>query len=353
MPNAPAQIAAPRAGAADPIRRGLAVGLALGAGLAAWPLRAATQPEPLRLRASRPLMGTQVDIAAEARDPALLRTAVAAAFERMSSLVELMSHYQPLSRVAAINLAAGLQPVSVPPELMQVLAMARRVSQRSNGAFDITIGSVGVWHFDNLDPKIPSPGHIARHLPLVDYRNLVLDEYLGTAHLTRREMRIDLGGIAKLYILEAGMDTLRQQGVENALINGGGDVVAMSDPAARPWRVGIRDPRQPARLLGTLELRRGFVASSGDYERCVVRNGRRYHHVIDPKTGYPTLGPHGVTLVGEDLPSLNGLGAAAMVLPTGAARDLIRGTRGVEGLIAGRGGQLWATPALRASLARA
>lgn len=349
MPHVAARSTAP----IDLARRGLTVGLALGAALAAWPVRGATQPEPLRLRASRPLMGTQVDIAAQAHDPVLLRAAVAAAFERMSRLTELMSHYQADSRVAAINLSAGLQPVPVPPELMQVLAMARRVSQRSNGAFDITIGSVGAWHFDTLNPRIPSPGYISSHLPFVDYRNVILDEYEGTAHLTRRGMRIDLGGIAKLYILDAGLNTLRQHGIENALINGGGDVVAMSSAAARPWRVGIRDPQQPAQLLGTLELRRGFVASSGDYERCVVHKGQRYHHLIDPKTGYPTLGPHGVTLVGEDLASLNGLGAAAMVLPTAAGRDLIRGTRGIEGLIAGRNRELWITPALRAGLARA
>ena len=292
-------------------------------------------------------MGTSVDIALVGDDAALLHAAHRAAFDRMSQLIGVMSHYQPTSRVAAINLSAGLQAVPVEPELMQVLTMARSVSERSSGAFDVTVGSVGRWHFDAQHPQMPTPAHVAAHLPIVDYRNLVLDQRAGTAYLRKRGMRLDLGGIAKLFILEAGLNTLRQHGVENALINGGGDVVAMSSGEARPWRVGIRDPRRPDRLLATLDVRQGFVASSGDYERFFVRDGQRYHHVLDPKTGYPARGPHGVTLVGSDLASVNGLGAAAMVLAPPEARDLVRSTRGIEALIAGGDQGLWMTAGMR------
>jgi FAD:protein FMN transferase len=337
-------------GLADAGRRRLALTGALGACLAAWPLASSASTEPARLRQSRPLMGTLVDIAAVSDDSLLLRAAQDAAFDRMSRLASVMSHYEPTSRVAALNLAAGLQPVPVGAELMQVLAMAREVSRRSGGAFDVTVGSVGRWHFDPQHPKMPTPAYVAAHLPIVDYRNLVLDEGQGTAYLRRRGMRVDLGGIAKLYILQAGLDTLRRHGIKDGLINGGGDVVAMSGPATRPWRVGIRDPHRPERLLATLDVREGFVASSGDYERFFVRGGRRYHHVLDPKTGYPSQGPHGVTLVGADLASVNGLGAAAMVLDPAAGRELVRGTRGVEALIAGNDGGLWMTPGMRQRL---
>jgi thiamine biosynthesis lipoprotein len=292
-------------------------------------------------------MGTRVDIAVQGRDAPSLKAAQVAAFRRMAALEAMMSHYAPTSRVAAINLMAGIAPVAAPPELMQVLAMARQVSQRSEGAFDVTIGSVGRWHFDPRAPRMPTPGYIAAHLRDVDWRNLVLDPRAGTAYLTRRGMRIDLGGIAKLYILQAGLDVLRERGVSQALINGGGDVVATSESAARPWRVGIRDPRQPERLLATIDVRDGFVASSGDYERFFERDGRRYHHVLDPVTGYPALGPRGVTLVGRELPSVNGIGAAAMVLAARAGRELVLGTPGVEALIAARDGELWMTDGMR------
>ena len=331
-------------------RRRLALTTALGGCLAAWPLIGAARAEPARLRDSRPLMGTMVDIAVQADDAALLRPALDAAFGRMTRLVHMMSHYEPTSSVAAINLAAGLQPVPINAELMHVLEMARSVSQRSGGAFDVTIGSVGRWHFDAQNPRMPTPAYISNHLSAVDYRNLILDSRAGTAYLTKRGMQIDLGGIAKLYILKAGLDSLRQYGIENALINGGGDVVAMSGASARPWRVGIRDARRPEQLLAVLDVRRGFVASSGDYERFFVRDGQRYHHVLDPKTGYPARGPHGVTLIGDELPAVNGLGAAAMVLDAAAGRDLLRRTVGVEGLIAGGDNSLWITPTLRERL---
>ncbi|HSW05927.1 FAD:protein FMN transferase [Aquabacterium sp.] len=334
-------------------RRRWVLGAALGAGFTAWPLVSIARGEPARLRASRTLMGTRVDIAAMAEDAALLRPALDAAFARMALLVDMMSHYTATSRLAAVNHAAGLQAVAVPPELMQVLAMGQAMSRRSGGAFDVTVGSVGRWHFDPRSPSMPEHAYIARHLPVVDYRQLVLDARAGTARLTRRGMRIDPGGIAKLYILAAGLETLRASGLETALVNGGGDVVAMTAAAARPWRVGIRDPHRPDGLIGALSVRHGFVASSGDYERCFVRDGHRYHHVLNPKTGYPAQGPHGVTLVGTDLAALNGLGAATMVLDTAAGRELLRSTPGVEGLIASREGALWITPALRSRLAAA
>jgi thiamine biosynthesis lipoprotein len=334
-------------------RRRLALGAAtaaLGGCVAAWPLRAAAAlgPAPTRLRDSRELMGTRVDIAAESPDAARLRPAVDAAFARMAALAAEMSHYDATSRVSAIGLAAGIQPVPISKELLTVLDMAQSISRQSGGAFDITVGSVGEWHFGRENPHMPAPAYISSHLSSVGYRQLVLDTSADTAYLPRRGMRLDLGGIAKLFILQEGMDILRRQGLNTALINGGGDVVAMSAAHARPWRVGVRDPRRPAQLLGVLDVQRGFVASSGDYERCFERDGRRYHHVLDPKTGYPALGPHGVTLVGEALEGVNGVGAAAMVLGRDAP-PLIRHA-GVQALIAHRDGELWMTPGMRARL---
>jgi len=324
--------------------------LLAGAGLAAAPLVLAATPGEEGVRASRALMGTQVDIAARGADAALLRAASDAAFERMAALAAVMSHYSATSEVAAIGLASGLQPVAVAPELLQVLHMAQEVSRHSDGAFDATIGSLGRWQFDPQDPRMPAPSAIRARLACVDWRQLALDDKAGTAYLKRRGMRLDLGGIAKLYILRAGLDTLRAHGVRTALVNGGGDVVAMGGRDARPWRVGIRDPRAPQRLLATLDVREGFVASSGDYERFFVRDGRRWHHVLDPRTGEPTQGPHGVTLVGRELQAVNGLGAAAMVLGAREGRALVERTAGVEGLIAGADGELWASASLRARL---
>lgn len=323
----------------------LAGGTALLAGWA-LPLRgepSRTAAAPLRVQ--RPLMGTRVGIAAVG-DPALLSPAIEAAYAEMARLVAMMSHYQPTSVVGAINLAAGLQPVAVPRELMPVLQAAQAVARQSHGAFDATVGSVGRWHFDPAAPAMPTPQQIARGLGGVDWRQLVLDEHAGTALLTRRGMRLDLGGIAKLPILQAGLRTLQRHGVGSALVDGGGDVLGITAPGARPWRVGIRDPRAPQRLAGTVQISNGIVASSGDYERCFERDGRVYHHVLDPHTGYPATGPHGVTLVAESLDAVNGIGTATMVMGPDEGREWLR-RRGIDALVGGRDGTLWLSAGMR------
>jgi len=237
-------------------------------------------------------------------------------------------------------------------ELMSALQMAQRMSERTRGAFDVTVGSLRGWRFRAEDPGMPTAAEIAAERPLVDYRRLRLDARAQTAFLERRGMRIDLGGIAKLYIIDAGARRLERGGATRAMVNGGGDVVAVGRADAMPWRVGVRDPRAPDKLLGVLELARGIVASSGDYERAFVRNGRRYHHILDPRTGMPAEGPHGVTLVSERLEALDGLGVAIMVLGEKRGERLIERTPGLDAVIAGRDGSLWMTPGFRRRLGR-
>jgi len=248
--------------------------------------------------------------------------------------------------VSQINRAAGAQPVTVPRELMEVLAMARRVSERSEGAFDITVGSLKAWRFNPEDPAMPSPDEIRHALPLVNFRHVMLNEKNRTVLLKQHGMRIDLGGIAKLYILDAGMQMLKQRGITHAMINGGGDVAVMGSHQGRPWRIGIRHPRRGDVLLGTVELTQGWVVTSGDYERYFFRDGKRYHHILDPRTGYPTEGPQQVTLVANDIGRVNGYTLAIMVRGTAWGRDLIAQTPRLSGLIVDHAGQLWSSPGM-------
>ncbi|OGA45017.1 MAG: hypothetical protein A3G24_18585 [Betaproteobacteria bacterium RIFCSPLOWO2_12_FULL_62_13] len=313
-------------------------------------LAGTTTLQAARVQEARPLMGTVVEIAADGPEETALRAAIEAAYREMARLIDMMSHYDPGSVVTAINDAAGARPVAVPSELMEVLTMARRVSERSRGAFDVTVGSLRGWRFRSDDPRLPSRGEIAAQLPKVDYRKLVLDRRAGTAFLTERGMRIDLGGIAKLYILHAGMRILTQHGIARAMVNGGGDVEVIAPDGGRPWRIGVRDPRASGRLLGALELRRGFVVSSGNYERYFVRNGKQYHHILNPSTGFPAEGPHGVTLVSTEMEAVNGLPVAIMVLGKRAGINLVSSTPGIEGIIVDRDASVWMSPGFRAQL---
>ena len=331
-------------------RRRIAMALPL-LGCVSWAAAAPVSQAPQR--GSRALMGTQVDIVVDGADGAVLRHAMDEAYAEMSRLEALFSRYQPDSVVSQISRAAGVQPVAVPAEVMEVLKTAQQMFRLSDGAFDITVGSLKGWNFEAGHQTLPPAAVVARQRQLVDARRLVLNESAGTVYLARQGMALDLGGIAKLPILEAGMRFLRQQGVSNALINGGGDVLVMGQLQGRPWRVGLRDPRAPERLLGALSVQgQAVVASSGDYERYFFAAGKREHHILDPRTGYPTVGVHGVSLLARNVAQVNGLGAAMMVQGAQAGKALVARHPGVEALVVTGDGGAWYSPGMAAALER-
>lgn len=304
-------------------------------------------------RASRVLMGTRVDIVtvADGRDSAHLQAAMHKAFAQMQRLEGLFSRYRDTSIVRRIGAAAGQHPVVVPPEVMAVLLSAQRVARESMGAFDPTVGALTGWNFEPGQEHTPTPAQITQALRRLGMRDLHLDTQASTAYLAKPGMALDLGGIAKLPILQAGLDVLQREGVANALINGGGDVLVRGQLQGRPWRVGVRDPRTPAQLLGAIELQgAGIVASSGDYERGFVQAGRRLHHVLNPRTGWPTDGVHGVALWARDVQAVNGWGTALMVQGMAAAAAWSQRHPDVAVLAAGTDGSLWQSPHMAAAL---
>lgn len=335
---------------APPISRRLACG-ALAAALLPRMAQAAGSPVQ---RASAVLMGTQVDLVAVHADAALRARALDAAWAEMLRLSEMMSRYRSASQLSLLAQAAGGAALPVAPELMAVLQQAQALTRRSGGRFDATVGAYADWHFEPGAPQhVPDHATLARQRALVGAAGLQLDAQRGTARLARPGMRLDLGGIAKLPILQAGLRTLAQQGVTDALVNGGGDVLCSGTLQGRPWRIGLRDPRAPERLLGVLALRDGgVVAASGDYERGFSHAGRRYHHVLDPRSGQPSQGLHGLALLARDAEAVNGWGAAMMVAgPAQARRWLGEQLPGVEAMLAGPDG-VWMSAGLEARITR-
>jgi len=331
-------------------RRRMAMALPL-LGSAAWmPCAFASTPAATE-RSQRALMGTQVDMVTHGTDAPALQTAMDQAWEEMARLAALMTRYSPESTVSAIHRAAGRHAVAVSPEVMAVLKAAQGLSAQTQGAFDTTVGSLKAWRFDEGQTTLPAPQEIEAQRRLVGYRGLVLDERAGTAFLTRRGMALDLGGIAKLPILEAGMRTLKNHGVDNAMLNGGGDVLIAGQLNGRAWRVGLRDPRAPERMVGVLSLEgQAIVASSGDYERFFMARGERQHHILNPATGRPTHGPRGVSLLAKDAASVNGLGTAIMVMGSQGAQALLKDRPGVQALVVDRDHSVWQTPGMAAVL---
>lgn len=301
-------------------------------------------------RSSLPLMGTRVDIVV---DPAGLlpaqevSDAITAAQRSMQQLAAMMNRYDRQSIVSRLNASSGVRPVKVPRELMAVLRTAQALTAFTGGAFDTTVGALAGWHFDGSAERPPSSDVIRQQRARVHADGLVLDATAGTAFLRDPGMALDLGGVAKLPILQAGLDVLRSHGIANALINGGGDVLVAGLLRGRAWRIGLRDPLHPDQLLGTVSLEHGgVVASSGDYERGYWYEGHRMHHVLDPRTGYPTRGVHGVAMVAARVADVNGLGAAAMVKGLVAAQAMFELRPAVHALAVGPDA-VWSTPGLR------
>lgn len=295
-------------------------------------------------RETRALMGTHVRVLVPGRRDDVA-PALADCWFQMQRLEALLSRYRPDNPVAALARAAGRAPVTVPVELLAVLRAARERAEQTDGAFDVTVGAYRDWHFEaGATTNVPSARRLAQQRPAVDWRAIEIDG--SQVLLNRAGMRLDLGGIAKLPVLAAGLQALRRHGVRDALVDGGGDIGAMGRLDGRAWRVGLRDPMAPQQLLGAVSLEDGWIASSGDYERSFVRDGRRYHHVLNPRTGWPTEGVRGLSLLAADYRVLNGLGAALMV--GGGERTGWLSSTPVDGVIVHAEGRRWQSAGLAA-----
>ena len=298
-------------------RRKIVVGMAL-APLVSLPVCAGQAP----MRFKRALLGTMVDVVvADTADNARASIQVEQAFGEMRRLERLMSRFDPASELSRINAQAGGDAAPVGPELMAVLRDAKERAALTGGAFDPVLGQLTV----QADPGAQrlDDAFVRQMLHSANSAALELDERRMRVRLNHPSARLDLGGVAKLPILAAGLRRLEDSGISGVLINGGGDVVASARPDGQAWRIGIRDADQPDHLIAELPLRTGVIASSGDYERFVTLDGQRVHHIIDPASGRSTRGLRGVTLVADRIDVVNGLGPAAMVAgPVQAMRRL-------------------------------
>lgn len=259
-------------------------------------------------------MSTEVTISVAAPESLEVLRAIEAAFAEVARLTGVLSEWHPESETSAVNHQAGAGPVQVSADTLAVLAAASDVSQASDGAFDATCGAlVGLWDFRSPNPKLPSAEQIAARLPLVDHRQVELDPGARTVRLKRQGMRLTLGGIAKGYIVDRASAVLRQRGFPNHLISAGGDMFAAGRRGARRWTIGIYHPRD-RRVVSKLALENQGAATSGNYERFVIIDGVRYHHILDPRTGRPVRGLSSVTVVADSAMLADAYATAVFVL---------------------------------------
>ena len=257
------------------------------------------------LKETHSLLGTIVEITIVSADESKGQKGMEEAFAEVRRIEALMSYYRPESEVSRINKAPAGQKVKVGEELFHLLQHARTISQLTGGAFDITFAPLWqLWGRCAKEGRLPSPEEVTEAKGLVDFRQIKLSEGTHEVELGKPGMSVNLGGIAKGYALDRTGRVLRTAGLDNFLVNLGGDILAMGEGReGKDWRIGIQHPRRPQELTGMLRIRNGCVLTSGDYERYFEIEGKRYHHILDVRTGYPVDSCSQVTVVAPDLGS--------------------------------------------------
>jgi thiamine biosynthesis lipoprotein len=282
-------------------------------------------------------MGSDLRLTAWTSDESAARAAFDDVLREFDRLDALMSVWRPGSDVLRINDAAGVRPVAVSADVREVLHAAQQVSEWTRGEFDVTFGPLAdLWKFDqqNADQTIPSADEIRARLPLIDYRRVEIDDRAGTVFLRRAGMRVHLGGIGKGYAVERAAAILRRAGFRDFMIQAGGDLYAAGKNGSRPWRLAINDPRGPdGKAFASLEVSDATFSTSGDYARFFIKDGIRYHHIIDLTTGQPARGCRSVTIVADRPTLADGLSTGVFALGPDAGMALIERLPHVEGVI--------------------
>jgi len=257
---------------------------------------------------------------------------VAREFDRLESL---LSVWKDGSDVVRLNAAAGQAPVPVSRDTIEVLAAARMASEWTAGKFDITFGALAdIWKFDHdQDNTVPAAAAIAARLPLVDHRAVHINAANLTALIARPGVRVHLGGIGKGYAVDVAVAQLKADGFTDFLIQAGGDLYAAGTNNGTPWTLGIADPRGAHEPFAAVEVRDATVSTSGDYERFFMKDGVRYHHLIDPDRGEPARGCRSVTIIAKRAFMADVLSTGVFIMGPEAGLALVEKMTDVEAVI--------------------
>jgi len=292
-------------------------------------------------------MGTIIEITLIGDDEEAANKAVLQAFQEIKRIETLMSPWLDSSDVTRINRSAGKAWLKVSPETMEVIKKAQEISELSEGGFDITIGPLTeLWREARKKKIPPSIEEVKEKLGLVNFKNIETDQE-GKVFLKKKGMAIDLGGIAKGYAVDRAFELLKSLEYRNLIINAGGDLRVGGLKNNQPWSIGIQNPRESQKLLARISVSDMAVVTSGDYERFFNYEGKRYHHIFNPKDGFPTDDCQSVTVLCKEGMIADALATAVFVLGPEKGYSLCRKLDGVECLIVDKEGKTIISPGLK------
>lgn len=335
-PAAPPSVAAPAASAEAP------------PGSAPAPAPAAPVT-PTRVVLEEKAMGTHILLAAftgEALGEAAIRLRLEKALAEIRRLEGLMTTWRDDSEISRVNAGAGKVAVEVSPESLTVIDKSLWISKESEGVFDITFEAMhGLWKFDqDREDNVPERAAVEKARKLIDYRQIKVDYAKRTVMLAKPRMRMSLGGIAKGYAVDAAARVLREEGLSSFFVQAGGDLyVAGKKPDGSRWRVGVRDPRgkDANDYFATIEVEDHAFSTAGDYERSFLKGGKRYHHIIDPRTGFPATASRSVTLWAKDALTADALDDAVFILGPEKGLKLVESIEDAGAVIVDKNNKVW------------
>jgi thiamine biosynthesis lipoprotein len=295
---------------------------------------------------SRLTLGTVVEITLIGNNKAALEDAMTAAFARITEIEMVADRFTSESEISAVNRRKTPGTIAVSADMLRMLLISRRVSDLTGGAFDVTVAPlVDLWGFD-VGGRLPAREEIERELSRVDYHRVEIDEASSTITPADGPVRLELGGIAQGYAAGEVERLIRERGIKSGVINISGDIAVIGDKNGKPWRIGVQDPRDTDKLCAVINAKDIAIVTSGNYERCFFLDGVRYHHILDPKTGYPARGCASVTVVTPDVALADALSTAIFVLGPEAGMKLAGTLDGVEVLIVTGEGEMISSPGL-------
>jgi FAD:protein FMN transferase len=299
------------------------------------------------------LMGTTVEITAVAGDEETADAAMTAAFGEIRRIENLLSTYKDTSELSRVNQSAGRSPVEVSSEVLDVVEESLRVSDLTGGGFNIALGpAIALWGITEGAP-IPTDDQLEAVRPLVDYTEIGLVPSKRTIFLPKKGMRLDVGGIGKGYAADRAAAIMETRGVHNGIIAVAGDIKTFGlKPDGSPWRIAVRHPRREDRPLGEITLGEEAVSTSGDYERFYIRDGRRYHHILDPRTLRPSDRSESVTIIAREAILTDALATGIFVMGPEKGMALIERLPGVEGVIVDAKGGVFVSSGLKSRFKR-
>jgi thiamine biosynthesis lipoprotein len=246
------------------------------------------------------LMGNQFEISVVANDEAFADKKINEAVAEIKRIETLLTTFRPDSQTNQINENSGIKPVKVDSEVFHLIQRSLRISEISQGAFDITYGSLDkrFWNFDKEMESLPDTETAKQSVALINYKNVILDAEDQTVFLKEKGMRIGFGGIGKGYAADRAKRLLQEAGVASGIVNASGDLVTWGmQPNGKPWTVGIADPENKLKSFSYMNISNMAIATSGNYEKFVIIDGKKYSHTIDPHTGFPVNGIKSVSII--------------------------------------------------------